>query len=270
MPRAAPSRSKRLPLSSALVLLALTPARAEPLLARYEVRAAGLRVMEVEAAFDVDGPRYRVRTRVRLVGAALTFGGGEQVTQAEGTWRDLDAVPRAYRVNGSWRGSPRLVVMDWGPDATPVVAALQPPQEPDREPVPPAVRRGTLDSLSALARLLRVVTQTGRCDAVAPVFDGRRRFDYAVRTGAIEPLPPSPAFRGSALRCDVEYRLVAGLRDDQDRLEATRPQLATVWLARLPAVGTPVPVRLEVPTGWLGTVRLLLLSLEPGVAEPPG
>lgn len=248
---------------AALAVLPLAaPAAAEPLLARYEVRAAGVRVMEVEAAFDLGRAGYRVRTRVRLTGPAAVFGAGDQVTTAEGTWRELRPQPRLYRVSGRWRGSPRAVAIDWGADAMPRVSVLDPPLEPDREPIPPAALVGAVDPLAGLAQLLRTVAQTGRCDAGAAVFDGRRRTDYGVRTGGIEALPDGGGPAGEALRCNVESRLVAGARADQDPENARRPVPATVWLARVGPATQPVPVRIELETGWVGTVRILLLGLE--------
>src|SRR5690242_8205057 len=76
-------------------LLALTPAAAgaETLLAHYVVRAAGLRVMDVEALLDLDGPRYRIRTRIRTTGLAGVFSRGDQVTSTEGAWRGTEPVP---------------------------------------------------------------------------------------------------------------------------------------------------------------------------------
>src|SRR3954467_4078333 len=83
------------------------PARAEPLLVQYEVRAAGLQVMLVEATLQLDGPSYAVKTRIRTTGVAAMFSASDQVTLAEGRWRGATPLPAHYRVAGGRRGSRR-------------------------------------------------------------------------------------------------------------------------------------------------------------------
>ncbi|MBK1658965.1 DUF3108 domain-containing protein [Paracraurococcus ruber] len=253
----------RLLLPAALLALAPAPSQAEPLRARYEVRAAGLQVMEVEATFDLDGPRYRVVTRIRTTGLAGVFSSGDQLTSAEGRWRGAEPVPAHYRVDGTWRGGRRQVVMDWPTPGRPVLSALEPPNETDREPVPEALRLGTMDALSALAKLTRTVAQTGRCDAGAQVYDGRRRADYSVQTVGLEALPAGGAFGGEALRCAFESRLLAGRRGDQDPEQAAKPQPATAWMARPLPDRIAIPVRIEMPSRWFGTIRVMLTAVEP-------
>ena len=253
-------------LAVAALAFSSTPAAAEPVLARYEVQAAGLTVMQVEALFDLAGPggTYHIATRIRLTGMAGLLGSGDQVIRVEGRWQGAQPLPERYRAEGHWRGTPRQVAMDYGPDRVPALRALVPAEEAEREPVPPALRHGTMDALSALAKLVRVVAETGRCDAEAATFDGRRRLDYSVRTAGMDRLPPGPGgFGGEALRCALESRLVAGRRTDQDPEVAQRPQPATAWMARTGQVGLPLPVRVELPSRWFGTIRVRLVGAEP-------
>lgn len=253
------------------VLTAASPAAAEAVIARYDVHAAGLTVMKVEALFDLDSPGggYALRTRIRLTGMLGLFSSGDQVTRVEGRWQGLDPQPQRYRVEGTWRGGRREVAMDYGPGGMPVLLALVPPNDPDREVVPPEMQRGTMDSLSALAKLTRVVARTGRCDAGAETYDGRRRASYTVRTEGLDMLPPHDGFGGGqAVRCAFESRLVAGRRADEDPEHARRPQPATAWLAPVPGADIPLPVRIEMPSRWFGTIRVMLTGLEPAPAQP--
>jgi hypothetical protein len=131
------------------------------------------------------------------------------------------------------------------------------------------MRRGTLDALSALLRLSRVVAATGRCEAEASVYDGRRRVDYVMRTAGREFLPPrrdGSAWAGEALRCVFEGRQVAGFFRDQARQERGRPTQGEAWVAPLVPGGPHVPVRLEMETRWLGTVEAQLV---PSFAAAP-
>ncbi|WP_431268364.1 DUF3108 domain-containing protein [Dankookia sp. P2] len=256
--------SRLLPTAAcAAAILAPMASRAETLLARYEVRAAGMQVMQIEAQFELEGPRYRLRARIRTTGLLNVLGRGDQVTSTEGAWRGTDPVPARYRVEGTWRGTKREVALDWPSPGQPVLSVLEPPIEPDRQPVPAALRLGTMDGLSALAKLTRIVAQTGRCDAAAAVYDGRRRADYTVQTEGMQILPQEGGFGGQALRCSFESRLLAGWRSDREAEWAQKPQPATAWLGRpLPGLQA-IPVRIELPSRWLGSIRVVLQSVEP-------
>jgi hypothetical protein len=144
-----------------------------------------------------------------------------------------------------------------------VPGELEPPNEADREPVPEALRHGTVDALSAVAKLTRTVAATGRCDAAAAVYDGRRRADYTARTEGMQLLPPEGAFGGEALRCGFESRLRAGWRTEREAEWARQPQPATAWFGRPLPGRQAIPVRIEMPSRWLGTVRVVLQAVEP-------
>lgn len=249
--------------AAALLALASHGAAAEPVIARYEVRFAGLHVMDVEAQFDLDGPRYRVITRTRTTGLAGALSRSDQVTMVEGAWRGTEPLPVRFRAEGTWRGDRRETAMDWVAPGQPVLLRMEPPREPEREPVPEALQRGTVDTLSAMAKLARIATQTGRCEGAAAVFDGRRRADITAWTEGLQPLPAGGAFGGQALRCGFESRLLAGARLDREPEEARKPQPATAWLAR-PMPDQPViPMRIELPTRWFGSIRVVLSGFGP-------
>lgn len=244
--------------------LALLPCagRAEPFLARYDIRAAGLSVLQVEALIDLDGPRYRVSVRSRSAGLGSILSRSDQVTAVEGTWRGADPVPAEYRADGLWHGSRRAVAISWTRPGQPVLGRLE-PEEPEREPVPEALRRGTVDTLSALAKLVRAVALTGRCEGGAAVYDGRRRTDIRAWTEGPDRLPAEVPQAGEVLRCGFESRLLAGARLDRDAEEARRPQLSTAWLGRPRPGLPPIPLRVELPGRWFGGVRVTLVSVEP-------
>lgn len=260
----------RLALSACLGLLLLPVASgAAPFTARYEVRAAGLTIMRVEASFDLGGAEYRMDARMRMVGLAGLVVGGEQVSRVEGSWQGERPVPRRFASEASWRGMRRLVEMEYGAGTGPMIRVLEPAADPGREPVPPAMRQGTTDSLSAVARLMRAVAATGRCDGEAATFDGLWRTDLVARTLGTESLPPREGFGGEALRCALEGRMVAGHLRHRDPRDARRPHPATAWLARVAPDAPPVPVRVDVPSRWFGFFRIVLVGLERG-PPPPG
>jgi hypothetical protein len=62
------------------------PALAAPWTATYEFHAAGLRVLEAEFTFDVDGPQYRLEVHSRSRGLVNVFARNEQTTTVSGRW----------------------------------------------------------------------------------------------------------------------------------------------------------------------------------------
>lgn len=245
-----------------LLLLPLAAPAAKTVQAQYEVFAGGMLVLQLEARFTTDDAAYRIETRFRTRGLAATFLSGEQVAEASGVWRGAIAMPARYRSEGVWRGTARRVAMEWR-GAEPRVLDLTPPNEAEREAVPDALRRDTVDALTALLALGRAVERSGACEVSAPVFDGRRRSDYVARTETRDMIRPwRGGWSGEALRCTFEGRQVAGFRSDQDRAEAAAPQRGTAWMAAPFAGAVPIPVRIDIPTRWFGTATAVLLSAQ--------
>jgi len=263
----------RRPLAATLILIlsGLTlplGARAQTMRASYEVIAAGMVVLELEARIEMSPAAYRVETEFRTRGLAALVASGQQVTRASGGFAGVVARPADFVSEGVWRGRMRRIALDWQ-GTQPRIRELTPPETEEREPVPEAERRGTVDVLSLITSIGRQVAATGHCDAASPVFDGRRRSDFVSSARGMERIPAwRGAWHGDALRCDYEGRMVAGFRRDEDREEASKPQRGTAWIAA-PYTGAPtVPVRVDIPTRWFGTVTALLLRAEPMVAPP--
>jgi len=247
----------------ALLLLLPAAAQAQSLRAHYEVHAAGMVIMELEARFDLGLAVYGVETRLRTRGLAAVFASGEQVSRVEGGWNGAAALPARYLSEGTWRGNPRRIALDWQ-ERSPRVLELLPPETNEREPIPEAMRRGTTDVLSAVATLARRVGAERHCDGGAQVFDGRRVSEYAARSEGWEAIPRwRGGWSGSALRCGFEGRLLAGFRHDQDRTQAAETQRGTAWIAS-PYPGAPaIPVRIDMRTRWFGSAIAVLLRAEP-------
>jgi hypothetical protein len=254
---------KRLAALAACLLMLPGLAAAQALRATYEVHAAGMVVMEIEARFDLSPQDYQLETRVRTRGIAALFASGEQTTRVRGGWSGTTPLPASYVSEGVWRGRARRTALDWEGGSVRVVA-LVPPNEEERETVSDELRSGTVDALSALAGLSRQVGTEQGCALSAPVFDGRQRSDFTAGNGRREViLPWRDAWRGEALRCEVEGVQVAGFRFDGQWRENATPRRAVAWIAPPYAGAPPVPVRVDMPSRWFGTATAVLLRAEP-------
>ena len=252
-----------------LLLLLLLPgaARAEPVRAAYSAYARGLNVLTLDAGIALTASGYRVSIAYRTAGTVGAMFPGEQATVVEGRFVAGRPVPRRFDSRGQFRGNPRVTLIEY-PDGNPVVRALTPPNEEEREPVPEALQARTVDGVSVMAQLIRQVAATGRCDGTATTFDGRRLSEVTARTVGMELVPASnrSSFAGPALRCDFEGRLVAGFRRDGDPETMRKPQGGSAWFAVTEPGSPPIPVLATFRAPVLGTATLYLTSSTPGRA----
>lgn len=235
-------------------LLLAGPVAAEPWRASYVFTVAGVTLMEAEVFLDIGGPGapYVIEARTRPRGLAVLFFRGEQVSRSEGAWRGRNPLPRMHGSSGNWRGSPRRTVLNYSPDGTPRIVALEPAQDIERTPVPPEALPGTVDALSAMLWLSRHVQETGRCDARARVFDGRRLTQLVLTTE-----PERQAAGGGQPSCLIQSQILAGL--PVERPEDSRPTRNVVHFGNPVEPGAPLlPIRLELASRWWGTVQVAL------------
>jgi len=242
-------------------LAAAAPLRAAPVEAEYAVIQSGLTVMEVRITLDLSDGRYRIATVSRPRGIGRFFLPQQSLAEAEGGLLGAEVRPARYRTESDWRGVPRRTLLEYV-GRMPRLAVLEPPEAPDRIPVRPEETEGAIDTLSALVRLSRHAAASGGCDIEGAVFDGRRRLAWSSRTLGKVP-PPLRRFGGEALHCALESRLVGGFRRGDDPAQAGRPRQAEAWLAVLGPGLPPLPLRVEVPSTFLGAFRLDLVRVGP-------
>ncbi len=248
-----------------LVLLLLPlPAWAgpPPLQLSFAAYVAGFRVFNLQTLTSMSPDDYHVEVGYRTAGVLASFFSGDMHSNVQGQFNQMVAQPQRYMSWGTWFGKGRQTLIDY-PEGDPVIRTLVPLVDEAREPVPPEMMPGTVDSLSAVAMLVHRVTQTGRCEGKVRMFDGRRLSETVARTGGMEMLEPDhgSAFAGPALRCDFVGQQLAGflLDGDQDRMH--RPQQGAAWMAA-PAPGLPLmPVRILFPVRFFGEGTLYLSEI---------
>jgi hypothetical protein len=127
------------------------------------------------------------------------------------------------------------------------------------------MQRDTLDSLSAMAFLVRQVAQTGRCDGTVRIFDGRRVLETSSHTVGMEVVRPDyrSKFQGTALRCDMRARQLAGFQHDADEAEIRRIHISQAWLAPLVPGQPALPVRVVFETRFFGSATAYLTEFGP-------
>jgi len=244
--------------------LALLPvsgyAQSPPALyAAYDTYAAGFDVARVEAAFDIDRASYEIRLAYHTTGLVGFFYRGHQLNTVQGRWNADQPAPHEFYGSGAWGGEDRLTIIDYQ-NGQPLIRRLTPPQEAEREPVPSVLQQNSVDTLSALAMLIRRVAETGRCEAVVHTFDGRRASEISAHTGGMDLLPSTgrSSFAGTALRCDFVGQMLAGFRLDDSDPADRKPLQGAAWFSPMIAGAPPVPVRMRFQTRWFGEATMYL------------
>lgn len=201
----------------------------------------------------------------RTSGVAALFVSGHQVASVSGFWSGERAVPDHFVGKGRWRGEDRAAEVDYSL-GKPTIRQLVPPNADEREPVPESLQANSIDTLSALAQLIHIVKDTGRCETTVRTYDGRRAVEIEARTVGEEALEPTPrsSFAGKALRCDFSGRLLAGFKFGDDRARDRKPMHGSAWLAPVIAGAPPVPVRMAFETRWFGDANMYLTGMGPG------
>ncbi len=243
--------------------LAASPAAAQPspLRLTYAAYFTGIEAAELQAEIAVSPQAYRMQLSFHLVGAPAALFHAQGTSRVDGRFQGDTAVPRELFSTGQSGGKNRVVQIDYQGDR-PVITQLLPPVEPERDPVPPAEQAHTIDSLSAMAVLIHRVWTAGRCDSDVRTFDGRMVSEIAVSTMGEEMLEPTgrSMFSGTALRCAIEGRQLAGFWHDTDEAALHRPHRASVWFARIVPGGPLVPVHIEIETHGFGSANLYLTA----------
>lgn len=156
--------------------------------------------------------------------------------------------PLRYLNQSDGTFSRRSVLMEWDAQGMPRAVVSPPTEEDDRDPVPEAMIRGTLDpTTAALTRLMRASAEPP-CEGSEKVFDGRRRYDLQFTPVQMESIPPSSrsAYAGLAFRCQMRTLPIAGY--NRKYLEGTKrfeQEPTDIWLVHQPAAGIWLPVRLR-------------------------
>lgn len=254
----------------AALLLALSlPAHARaqapvPVHLTFAVYAAGLHVLSIDSDADLGPHSYRVDLSYRSVGLFGVLFPTEINSFVQGSWAGDAADPLRFASWGDLRGETRRTIIDY-PSGQPSLTALQPATDPDRDPVPPAMQRDTIDTLSAMAMLIRHLADTGNCDGQTTIFDGRRVSRITAHTAGEERLTTDgrSSFQGEALRCDFQGLQLAGFVHNVSEAELHRPRYSTAWLAQVLPGEPALPVRVVFNTGFFGNATAYLTEASP-------
>ncbi len=238
-----------------------------PLHLSYDAYVAGFNVLGIEAGLELLPNGYGLGLHSQTKGMVGAFLHADSRTRVDGMFVGPGVAPHRFVSAGLWRGDYRRTDIEYR-DGQPVVRALLPANETEREPVPTPLQRNTVDTLSAIVMLLHDVAQSGQCDNATTTFDGRRATQVSAHTIGVEMLPVDPHahFRGKATHCQIAGRQIAGFPRDAGPDDYVRqPQTADVWIASVQQGEPEVPVLMSFETRFLGHMTVYLTGVTQGV-----
>ena len=147
--------------------------------------------------------------------------------------------------------------------ASPAVEA-DPPYPPAEIPVTDGQKKEALDPLSAVTLILSELkaSPANPCGTVAPVFDGRRRYDIEFTYLKDEkPEVDAALWKGTAHLCQLHYHQIAGFKPKILKEGKSFPPIYG-WFADIPSATAPgghylLALKIWASTGW-GTVAATL------------
>ncbi len=247
--------------SLALLPLGGGGATAPGMVLHYVVEAGGLPVLSVEFRLEESGLRYRALGKVRTAGLLRLMSSYSLVTESHGAMAGGEALPEAHEMASGTRGRAEKQQHLSYPGDGRVLAAVDPPEPPDKPKPGPDQILNTVDPLTALLRASHAIAQSGRCDMYAPVFDGRRRYDVILTDEGAEKLDNSVAYKGPMHRCQADVVKLAGFSFDRDYVPRTNH--GRVWIASPRPGLLPLVIRLDFSSDW-GQVKMYLEKIETG------
>ncbi len=233
--------------------------------AEYTGYSHGLTVLKLAGSLSLTPTGYAIHITYHTAGMIGMVVHSDNDTQAIGTFQGGAALPQLFVGAGHLRGTARATRIEYV-GGNPVVKDISPPVEQERTTVPVAETAHTIDTLSAVAQLIRQVGENGTCDGTVTTFDGRRLASQTAHRTGDEVLPPTDRsiFAGRALRCDFDGRLLGGFVRNEDEEELKKPRHGTAWLADMVPGAPPVPVKVIFENRILGLVTLYLTSVTGG------
>lgn len=232
---------------------------ADTLYLTYDIYVGGFHSGHIDLSAKIGPDKYDLYAITSSAGLIDYLVGFRSYAQSRGSLVQDEVTPISHHVNNLWTGDLRFVRMGYvGYQRTaggPAYTLIHPqPGEDERETVPEAVRRDTIDPLSAALRAAYASLKRGDrvpCNDAIPVFDGRRRYNLHFADAGTETIE-GPYFQGLARKCRASIERIIGFSSNPflpRAPDSKDPEGGEIWFADLIPDWPPVPVRFKTDIG---------------------
>lgn len=230
----------------------------------YALYVGGIPLGKVAISTRVQGKDYKAISTLETLGIVNAFWQSKVETASNGTLIGGTVRPSLYDSFSQYRRATdrRQVTLSFGPDGPRSVYA-DPPYSETRYAVAESQRKNALDPLSGAVLLIGASAASGQppCKALAPIFDGRRRYDVGTDfVKKIDIKMGNGLYNGPGLLCQVHYNQVAGyqqtLLEQGKKLPAIYAWVASVQSTVDPSRHYMLPLRIWAETEYGMVVAL--------------
>lgn len=231
----------------------------------FGLYALGAKAFDMKLNLQRDGDAITVDTEMQTFGLVNFLMSFEMTGHVAAQMQAGRIVPVRYRTDsdGSWsKRSTRIV---WDADGMPTAEVQPPVDQDDRDPVPDALKRNTMDPTTAIVARALHSGDAPPCNGIDAIFDGRRRYNLHFSPVGPAMLKPNDrsTYAGPAYECAVRLEPIAGYRhgDDADT-RAVQEHVTRLWLTRPPGIDVWIPVQIDSGislgsvTGWIAGATL--------------
>lgn len=226
-----------------------TPVRVD---ATYKVSLNGFNLGSFHFKSDVGRTRYSLETDVEI-SALLGVFKWKGVTQTSGTVEAKSLKPADFRFDYESTIRNGSVSMGFHDDRIDRVSVLPLTIEtPDTIPLVPEHLKGVFDPLSAILAITHS-DASSPCGRKFAIFDGKQRFDLALKFARKEPVAGIP--NETAVVCRVKYMPIAGYRPTSETEQLAGSNDIEITFRMVPAAKLMLPQSVAVPTA-AGNARI--------------
>ena len=235
--------------ASPLPATGVAPVRVD---AGYKITLNGFDLGTFNFKSDVGRTRYTLDTDVDI-SALLGVFRWKGVTHSTGALKPNALVPADFRFDYESTVRNGSVAMGFGKDGVDRLSVLPVTVEaPDTVPLAPDHLKGVFDPLSAILAITHSDAPSP-CGRTFAIFDGKQRFDIALKFVRKEPVAGIPT--ETAIVCRVKYTPIAGYRPTDDTRQLAASNDIEIVFRLVPAAKLMLPQSVAVPTA-IGTARI--------------
>jgi hypothetical protein len=237
--------------------------------------AGGITLGKVDMDATIRGSDYHVVSNLQTSGVVNAFWQAEIQATSSGKLGAKSFQPALYDsfdINHS--GKKQEVSLTYENGAPPRLYA-DPLYSTSGYEVKPEDAKGTVDPLSAVMLITSGVMADAAnpCGVVAPVFDGRRRYNIEIsKVRDIDIKMDNGLYQGKGLQCELKYKQIAGFKPHMMKPGQGFPAV-NAWIATFPSAVAGrdyvVPLRVWAETQY-GVVAAVAGSLKIDGASPKG
>lgn len=229
----------------------------------YDLYVGGISLGKVSMSARFQGEDYKAISTIETKGIVNAFWQARVEASSSGVVNAGRVQPTLYDSFSQNRSVQRRhATLTFGPEG-PKALMSDPPYGDDRYPVSEDQRKRTLDPLSAVISLSSSATakQEKPCEAVAPIFDGRRRYDVAFNfVKKTDVRMDNGLYAGPAMVCQIHYNQIAGYQQSVIDQNKKFPKMFA-WVVAAKSSSDPhrffnVPIRVWAETDYGVVVAL--------------